>query len=114
MSFSGSARLLLEFFHGMADMEEDMRLNILLVRDSFLSFFSSLFSSPSWLCTDLDSLMRRPKALQVLSDDAREGALLGSRECDDDGGGEAGSGLPRVGLLGVMVAFWWSMISGLW
>lgn len=109
MSFSGSAKLLLEFFQGMPDMEEDMRLNILLVRFSFLSFFSflsSLFSSPSWLCTDLDSLMRRPKDLHVLSDDAREGALLGSRECDDDGGGEAASGLPRVGLLGVMVAFW--------
>ena len=109
MSFSGSAKLLFEFFHGIADMEEDMRLNILLVRDffsSFLSFLSSLLSSPSWLCTDLDSLMRRPKALHVLSDEAREGALLGSRECEDEGGGEAGSGLPRVGLLGVMVAFW--------
>jgi hypothetical protein len=80
---------------------------------SFLSFLSSFLSSPSWLCTDLDSLMRRPKFLQVLSDDAREGALLGSRECDEEGGGDAGSGLPRVGLLGVMVAFWWSMISGL-
>jgi hypothetical protein len=30
-------------------MDELMRLNILLVRDSFLSFFSSFFSSPSWL-----------------------------------------------------------------
>ena len=75
MSFSGRAKLLFEFFQGMADIEKDMRLNILLVRDffsSFLSFLSSLLSSPSWLCTDLDSLMRRPKALHVLSDEARE------------------------------------------
>jgi hypothetical protein len=117
MSFSGSVKLLLEFLKDMAAIEEDMRLNILLVRESFLSFFSflsSFLSSPSWLCTDLDSLMRRPKLLHVLSDDAREGALLGSRECDEEGGGDAGSGLPRVGLLGVMVAFWWSMMSGLW
>jgi hypothetical protein len=91
----------------MDDIDEDMRLNILLVRDSFLSFLSSLFSSPSWLCTDFDSLIRRPNVLQVLSDDVRDGALLCSREWDDEvARGEAGSGLPRVGLLGVKVGFW--------
>lgn len=40
-------RLLVDAFQGMEDIDEDMRLNILLVRDSFLSFLSSRFSSPS-------------------------------------------------------------------
>lgn len=97
-------KLLLELFQGIDDMDEDMRLNILVVRDSFFSFFSS----PSWLCTDdLDSLMRRPNALHVLSDDVREGARLCSRECDDDvSREEGGSCLLGVGLLGGGVAFW--------
>lgn len=101
MSFSGRFKLLLEFFQGMAAMDDDIRLNILLVRDSFLSFLSSFLSSPSWLWTDLDSLIRRPKALHVLSEDVREGAILCSLECDEEvARGEVGSGLPRVGLLG--------------
>lgn len=41
--------------------------------------------------------------------------MLCSREWEDEGArGEAGSGLPRVGLLGVKVDFWWSMMRGLW
>jgi hypothetical protein len=37
ISFSGSPRVVLEFFLGMDDIDIDIRLNILLVRDSFLS-----------------------------------------------------------------------------
>jgi hypothetical protein len=116
ISWSGrEGRLLVEDFQGMADMDEDMRLNILLVRDSFLSFLSSRLSSPSWLWIDLDSLMRRPKGFQLLSVDVRGGGpVLCSRECDVDGAlGEAASLRPRVGLFGVHFGFWWSMISGL-
>ena len=92
MSFSGSVKLPLplEFFQGIEDMDEDIRLNILVVRDSFFSFLSSFFSSPSWLWTDLVSLIRRPKLLHVLSEDVREGAWLCSRECDDEVSREAG------------------------
>jgi hypothetical protein len=113
---SGSARLLLEFFHGFPDMV-DMRLNILLVRDSFFSFLSSRLSSPSWLWIEVDSLIRRPNGLQPLSDDVRDGAMLCSRECDIEGAfGEEGSvrTRPRVGLLGLYFGFWWSIIRWLW
>lgn len=117
MSFSGSVKppLLLELFQGMDDMDEDMRLNILVVRDSFLSFLSSFLSSPSWLWIDLDSLIRRPKLLHVLSEDVREGAWLCSRECDDEVSRDAGgSCFGWGGLMGGAMAWWWSMIRGLW
>lgn len=115
LSCSACVRLLLEFFHGMDEIDEDMRLNILLVRDDFLSFLSSRLSSPSWLWIDFDSLMRRPNGLHALSDDVREGPVLCSRECDVEGAlGDVGSVRPRVGLGGVHLGFWWSMIRGLW
>lgn len=112
ISFSDEARLLVEFFQGIDEMDEDMRLNILLVLldflllcDSFFSFFSDLLSSPSWLCTDLDSLILRPKFFQVLSEDVRDAAILCSRECEErTSRGEVGSVLPRGGLMGVKVA----------
>jgi hypothetical protein len=66
-----------------------------------LSFLSSRLSSPSWLWIDLDSLMRRPKALHVLSEEVRVGPLLCSREWVVEGVlGDVGSALPRLGLCG--------------
>jgi hypothetical protein len=108
---SGRARLEEEFFHGIAEMVDDMRLNSLpvLLGRSFLLFLSEvLSSSPSWLWwlwIDLDSLIRRPNDLQLLSDDERGNAVLGSREWEEEEGarGDAGSvlgvcTLSRTGL----------------
>lgn len=97
----------------MVEMDEDIRLKSLLVRESFFPFLSSRFSSsPSWLWIDLVSLIRRPNDLQLLSDEDRGSAGPWSRECDEEGAlGEAGSiaaggaVFTRVGLLGTNAGF---------
>lgn len=101
----GAASVILgaEFFLVIEDME-DIRLKSLLVLESFFSFFTG-FSSPletSKLWVDIlrggppffDSLSRRPKDRQLLSDDDLGRLEVGSCDCEDEGGpGEAGSAL---------------------
>ena len=89
------------------DEIEDIRLNSLLVRESFFSFLPSrLSSSLSKLCIDwlrvvellFDSLNRRPKDLQLLSDEDR-GPALASLVAGETGGlGDIGSALAELPL----------------
>lgn len=122
-----SAMLGAEFFL-LIEVIEDIRLKSLLALESFFSFFvgfSSLLEM-SKLCTEvlrggppfLDSLIRRPKDRQLLSDDDRGRLAVGSIDCADEGGlGDVGSvltGLFRELEVGGRVDFWWSMVMELW
>jgi hypothetical protein len=95
MDGMSSGKLGAEFFRVIEDME-DIRLESLLVHESFFSFFAGFSSllDTSKLFVDmlrggapfLDSLCRRPKDRQLLSDDDRGRAGTGSFDCEDGGG----------------------------